>query len=280
MKKLLLILCVIGGLLSGCSKDDDKPFVPKETEVTLFDKKAEPIAYINYVDDDLTIYMWDGTPVAYLEDDELIYHFNGQFLGWYMNGIIYNKYGYAVAAKKGVVRGEIKMNETYAELELKGLKHLKPIPYVQSLQPQTPLFKDEWSVKEPSLARFFLAEVTLFDKDKKAVAYIAYGEESTIYMWNGTPVAYVEQEDKIYHFDGHFLGWLADGIVYDKEGYAVAAQKKVLKGEISMIIPQMEPVKSMKRTKPKKEIQVLAPTSPHFRYSWSVTSLTDFLLSE
>lgn len=278
MKKLLLILCVIAGLLSGCSKDDDKPIVQQESEVTLFDKKAEPMAYINYVDDDLTIYMWDGTPVAYLEDDGLIYHFNGQFLGWYTNGIIYNKDGYAVAAKKGVVRGDIKMNETLAESAVKGVKHVKPVPYVQSLVPETPLFKDEWSVTDSSLDRFFLTEVTLFDKDKKAVAYIAYAEKSTIYMWNGTPVAYVEQEDKIYHFDGHFLGWFADRIVYDKEGYAVGAEKKVLKGEISMITPQMEPVKSMKHGKPKKEIQVLAPTSPDFRNSWSVTSLTDFFL--
>lgn len=57
IKKLLLILFVIEELLSGYSKDGDKPIVPQESEVTLFDKKAEPIAYINYVDDDLTIYM-------------------------------------------------------------------------------------------------------------------------------------------------------------------------------------------------------------------------------
>lgn len=86
-------------------------------------------------------------------------------------------------------------------------------------------------------------------------------------MWDGTPVAYVEQENKINHFDGYFLGWLADGIVYDMEGYAVAAEKKVLKGEILMITPQMEPVKSIKHAKPKKEFQVLAPTTLYFRNS-------------
>ncbi|SHF74094.1 hypothetical protein SAMN05444349_13237 [Bacteroides faecichinchillae] len=156
MKKLLLILFVIGGLVSGCSKDDDKPVIPQEAEVTLFDKNIKPIAYINYVDDDLTIYMWDGIPVAYLEESGLIYHFNGQFLGWYMNGVIYDKEGYAVAAKKGVVRGEIKMNETYAESVIKGVKHVKPIPHVHSLKPKTPSFRDKWS--ETSLTDFFLPQ--------------------------------------------------------------------------------------------------------------------------
>lgn len=111
--------------------------------------------------------------MAYLEDAGQVYHFNGQFLGWYMDDIVYNKDGYAVAANKDVAKGEIKMNETRAESGLKGVKHVKPVPHVQSLEPAIPLFKNEWSVTESFLARSFLKEVTLFDKDKKTVAYIA-----------------------------------------------------------------------------------------------------------
>ncbi len=66
-------------------------------EITLFDKKGEPIAYIDEKDD-FTIYLWDGTPVAYLlqkgkssnlkKDNFSVYGFNGKHLGWLVEGII------------------------------------------------------------------------------------------------------------------------------------------------------------------------------------------------
>ena len=90
MKKLLLVLCATIGLLTGCGDDENEPVIPQESEVTLFDKSTQPIAYINYVDKDSTIYMWDGTPVAYFDGKKDIYHFNGRFLGWYINGILYD----------------------------------------------------------------------------------------------------------------------------------------------------------------------------------------------
>lgn len=139
----------------GCS-DDKKPDVQQESEVTLFDARTMPEAYICYTDNDTTIYMWDGRPVAYFKEEGKIYHFNGSFLGWYKDKVLYNKEGYAVAARKGVVRGEIRMDETYAESVVKGVKHSKPVPHVPSLPPVTPVFKDEWS--GTSLSGFFLSE--------------------------------------------------------------------------------------------------------------------------
>lgn len=161
MKSMLLVLCATIGLLTGCSNDNE-PIIPQpqESEVSLFDKKAQPVAYINYADKDSTIYMWDGTPVAYFDGKEDIYHFNGSFLGWYKNDVLYDTDGYAVGAKSGVVRGEIIMNETNAEF-VKGLKQLKPVPHIQSLKPFTPIFKDEWSIH--SLSQFLLQEDVSFD---------------------------------------------------------------------------------------------------------------------
>lgn len=279
MKKVFLILLILSSLFVGCNKNNDEPVITPESEVTLFNKQAKPIAYINYLNNDSTIYMWNGIPVAYIEKKEKIYHFNGQFLGWYVNGVLYNKEGYAVAAKKGITRGEIKMNDTYVE-SAKGVKHLKPIPNTQSLPPATPLFKDEWSVAQNSIPKFFLTATTLFDKNKEASAYIDYADDQTIYMWDGSPVAYVEEDQKIYHFDGHFLGWYIHNILYDKEGYAVAAEKGVLKGAISMITPQVEPIKAIKQDKPKKEIKEPNLVLPHFENSWSEIPITDFFLSK
>ena len=60
-------------------------------EDTLYNAKGEPIAYIS---DDMnkTIYLWDGHPVAYLSSYH-VYGFNGQHLGWFINGVIYDSDG-------------------------------------------------------------------------------------------------------------------------------------------------------------------------------------------
>ena len=61
-------------------------------EETLFDSQGNPVAYINY-NDEATIYLCDGTPVAYLSDNNTVYGFNGNHLGWYEDGIIRNLNG-------------------------------------------------------------------------------------------------------------------------------------------------------------------------------------------
>lgn len=52
-------------------------------ETTLFDSRGRAAAYIA---EDLTIYMWSGKPVAYLDRDSgggfHVYGFNGKHLGW------------------------------------------------------------------------------------------------------------------------------------------------------------------------------------------------------
>lgn len=281
MQKALLFLTVVFGLLSGCNKNDGDPMVPPaDAEATLFDKERKPVAYIDYADESApTIYMWDGTPVAYFEGNEDIYHFNGVFLGWYRDGILYNKEGYAVAAGKNVVKGEIDMTQTQIE-PVKHVKHVKPVPHVQSLKPAAPEFKNKWSDPVISLAKFFLLEITWFDRDKKAVAYVDYADDSTIYMWDGTPVAYMEGTEKLYRFDGVFLGWYSDEALYDKDGHVVGAERDVVRGEIVMTAPQIEPVKGVKGSKPVKQVQATAPQPPHFEDRWSETSLAGFFLSE
>lgn len=280
MKKIFLILFIICGWLSGCSENEKDPSIWPQSEVTLFDKQTKPIAYISYTDRDSTIYMWDGIPVAYMVRGEEIYHFNGRFLGWYRDGVLYDREGYAVAARKGVMRGEVIMNSPYTQSGVKGVKHIQPIRHIRALRPAMPRFRDEWSRDAIPLCKFFLMKITWFDKDKKAVAYLDYGDDSTIYMWDGRPVAYVEEKEKIYRFDGRFLGWYVDKVVYDQGGYAVGAEEGVWKGSISMLVPQLEPIKGIQLTKPVKHVPAVAPVFPHFENEWSKTSLTDFFLSE
>lgn len=106
-----------------------------DDEVALFDGTGNATAYIA-MHDDLTIYLWTGKPVAYLDDAEegsfSVYGFNGEHLGWFSNGVVWNHTGAASCA----VRERIRL----PQLEpLKGLKELKPLKGLKVLRPLRPL---------------------------------------------------------------------------------------------------------------------------------------------
>jgi len=76
------------------------PHVLAAEEVTLFDRYGFAVAYID--SGNLTIYLWNGEPVAYLQrENETRFNafgYNGKHLGWYLNGVIYGHDGDAVCA--------------------------------------------------------------------------------------------------------------------------------------------------------------------------------------
>lgn len=118
-------------------------------------------------------------------------------------------------------------------------------------------------------------QLSLFDSEGEARAYIDYDEEATIFMWDGTPVAFVEKDGSdlcVFGFNGSFLGWYEDGVMYDKKGYAVGARK----GAVSMIT-KIERIKSIQRITPIRPITPITPIQPILKSSWSNTSLTEFL---
>lgn len=120
-------------------------------------------------------------------------------------------------------------------------------------------------------------EVTLFDSNGDARAYIDYDEEATIFLWNGKPVAFLENDGSdmcVFGFNGNFLGWYEDGIIRNKNGYAVGARK----GAVNMVT-SIEPIKNIQEITPVKPITPITPIKPIFSNSWSSESLTEFLYS-
>ena len=118
-------------------------------------------------------------------------------------------------------------------------------------------------------------EVTLFDSEGEPVAYIAYEEESTIYLWEGDPVAYLENDDGetyVVGFNGKFLGWFEQGIMYDLNGNTVGA----IEGAIDMFT-QFEPMKGFKEMTPFRQITPIPPLKPFWSNRWSSTPLIQFL---
>jgi hypothetical protein len=130
----------------------------------------------------------------------------------------------------------------------------------------------------PSVAAASESELTLFDSTGAAIAYIKVDDESTIYMWDGRPVAYLYDSGSspdtpsIYDFDGNHLGWLNRGIVRDHNGYALG----FLKGATSATT-QFEPFKSFRQFKPFKGFREFAPSRPADIQQWSSTPLSVFL---
>jgi hypothetical protein len=104
-------------------------------------------------------------------------------------------------------------------------------------------------------------EVSLFDDNGKAVAYIAPSDEMTIYLWSGKPVAYLKIAGdvlNVYGFNGEHLGWLVKDVVWGHSGNAACATKDVMKD------PALEPFKSFKQFKPFKSFTKFAPARPAF----------------
>jgi hypothetical protein len=118
-------------------------------------------------------------------------------------------------------------------------------------------------------------QISLFDSEGEARAYIDYDEDATIFMWDGTPVAFLEKDRSdicVFGFNGSFMGWYEDGIIYDKKGYAVGARK----GSTNMMT-KMERMKSMQKMTPMRPMTPMTPMTPMWKSSWSSTSLTEFL---
>ncbi|SRR6266550_5521288 len=136
-----------------------------------------------------------------------------------------------------------------------------------------PRFQTTW--RSPLSATHRSEEITLYDANGEATAYIATSEELTIYLWEGKPVAYLvptRSGFSVYGFNGTHLGWFEGGIVRDHDGDAVG----FVKGAIAMIT-SLESLKSLKELKPLKALKELAPLKPAYSRQFSKMPLGLFL---
>lgn len=65
-------------------------------EISLYDNTGHAVAYIAD-DNENSIYTWSGHAVAYIEDEN-IYGWNGNHLGFFVKGVIYDLRGYVVGS--------------------------------------------------------------------------------------------------------------------------------------------------------------------------------------
>ncbi|MGE9380039.1 4-fold beta flower protein, partial [Escherichia coli] len=109
--------------------------------------QGNAVVYIS-LDDELTLYSWEGEPSAYLKHNQNnefdVYGFNGNHLGWFTNGMLIDHDGYVACAVKDMV--------TTPNLpSLKSLKSLKPLKSLTELPPLFPLLKNAFGQTNCSL---------------------------------------------------------------------------------------------------------------------------------
>lgn len=120
-------------------------------------------------------------------------------------------------------------------------------------------------------------QVTLYDKDKEAIAYIDYDDEETIYTFEGEPMAYIESKEQVYGFNGKLLGWYVNGILYDQTYNAVGAKHGIARGGVNTVVTRPEKIKGVKHTKPVKHVKGNDFIHPILKDNWSKITLTEFL---
>ena len=142
MRKLTATICLTIAVLFG-SVALNFSLAFAGNEISLYDSEGNAVAYIA-TDDDLTIYLWGGKPVAYL-DGENVYGFNGKHLGWFLKGVIIDHRGDAACVVK-------KRHPSYTKYEgYKGYKNYKPYKSYKEYAPYKPYASNRFSAVECSL---------------------------------------------------------------------------------------------------------------------------------
>lgn len=115
-------------------------------------------------------------------------------------------------------------------------------------------------------------EISLFNKDGNAVAYISDDSLNTIYLWEGYPVAYVYEDQHIYGINGRHLGWMIDQIIFNNNGERVGFTYNTCP-----VSPDKETTKPKKYPRSEDQSRWEAPSLPKLEFHFAQEEFSDFL---
>lgn len=108
-------------------------------EADFYDRNGRPVAYSN---DGKHIFSFSGMPLAYI-DQNSVYSYQGQHLGWFDDGWIRDNQGgcvlYTAFASGGPTRPMMQIKP------VKGVRDIMPVRGVQSIRPIKPIKSISWS---------------------------------------------------------------------------------------------------------------------------------------
>lgn len=115
-------------------------------------------------------------------------------------------------------------------------------------------------------------EISLFNKDGDAVAYISDDYQNTIYLWEGHPVAYLYDDQQIFGINGHHLGWMIDEIIFTNKGERIGFTYKT-----SPVPTAKETIKPKKYPRGEDQPRWKAFPLPKLTFGFSDNDFSEFL---
>lgn len=115
--------------------------------------------------------------------------------------------------------------------------------------------------------------MTFYDLYGKAIAYCEDNEN--IYLFNGQPVAYLHQ-DSVYSFNGNQFGWFEDEWVRDLNGKCVFFTEYTTGSVPVKPLKHAIPVKHVKHVKPNKNVRDVKKVKAMKSSNWSKLSGIQF----
>ena len=115
-------------------------------QISLFNSQGEAVAYIDFQDNN-TIYLYDGSPVGFLENDGCnycVYAMNGTLIGWYTGGIIYDRLGYPMVVSRGIVKMQLQREPEKLPKRKRVLDKNNPMIGCKEI----PELRDSWSIHD------------------------------------------------------------------------------------------------------------------------------------
>lgn len=108
-------------------------------EIVFYDESGQPTVY---TEDGTHVYLFNGEPVAYLDEDS-VYEYSGTHLGWFIEEWIRDNDGSCVLFTQYATGGPIK--PTRGVRPLKGMRQLKPFKQLKAPKPIRPIKSLVWS---------------------------------------------------------------------------------------------------------------------------------------
>lgn len=115
--------------------------------------------------------------------------------------------------------------------------------------------------------------MTFYNQYGEPIAYTENNED--IYLFNGQPVAYIF-ENTIYGFNGHQFGWFENGWIRDLNGFCVFFTEFASGFAPVKPVKHVKPVKQVKHVKPMKHVKHIRQVKPVSKSSWSILSENSF----
>ena len=106
---------------------------------TFYDKSGRPVVYCH---DEVHVYAFSGEPLAYFRTNS-VYSFNGSHVGWYLNGWIYDREGFALVFSEKSRGGPLRPLKKLKPL--RSLRMLRPLKSIRENRPLRPLLRSQWS---------------------------------------------------------------------------------------------------------------------------------------